>query len=150
MIWNDTTNLVEQAQAGDRLAYGELIECFQPTIYATAMARVRIWPEAQELTQEVFLHGMKKLGQSAGRPVLCRLVAADHGAHGYQPLDAQQPLAACRTDTLEQTQAAGAGPLEELVRNEQRDELRNGLERLKPVDRDTLVAFYLRVTRSSR
>src|SRR5216683_8204930 len=63
MIWNDITNLVELARAGDRAAYGELVERFRPTVYAVALARLRKPAEAEELTQEVFLHGMKKLGQ---------------------------------------------------------------------------------------
>src|SRR5215468_12435386 len=63
MSWNEITNLVVRAQAGDRAAYGELVERFQPTVYAVALARLRNPAEAQELTQEVFLHGMKKLAQ---------------------------------------------------------------------------------------
>src|SRR5437870_3054927 len=63
MTWNDITNLVDRARAGDRLAYGELVERFQATVYAVALARLRNTAEAQELTQEVFLHGMKKLAQ---------------------------------------------------------------------------------------
>src|SRR5712692_9221429 len=63
MIWNDITNLVELARAGDRAAYGELVERFRATVYAVAMARLRNPAEAEELTQEVFLHGMKKLAQ---------------------------------------------------------------------------------------
>ena len=63
MTWNEITSLVERAQAGDRQAYGELVERFQPTVYAVALARLRNPAEAQELAQEVFLHGMKKLPQ---------------------------------------------------------------------------------------
>src|SRR5437660_3335071 len=63
MIWNEITEAVERARAGDRAAYGELVERFQPTVYALALARLRNPSEAQELAQEVFLHGMKKLPQ---------------------------------------------------------------------------------------
>src|SRR5438128_7090737 len=63
MIWNEITRIVERARAGDRAAYGELVERFQPTVYALALARLRNPTEAQELAQEVFLHGMKKLNQ---------------------------------------------------------------------------------------
>ena len=41
-------------------------------------------------------------------------------------------------------EADGASPLDELVRAEQAAELYRGLERLKPLDRATLVAFYMR------
>src|SRR5215475_13754054 len=63
MTWNEITDLVVKAQQGDRTAYGELVERFQPTVYAVALARLRNPAEAQELAQEVFLHGMKKLPQ---------------------------------------------------------------------------------------
>src|SRR5262249_39004001 len=55
--------LVERAMAGDRRAYGELIERFQPTVYALALSRLRNPGEAQELAQEVFIHSMTRLGQ---------------------------------------------------------------------------------------
>src|SRR5205085_12561166 len=48
------------------------------------------------------------------------------------------------TEVLEQTQAAGPGPLDDMVRSEARTQVWNGLDRLKPVDRATLVAFYIR------
>src|SRR6266581_4308047 len=69
MIANEITELVLKAQQGDRPAYGELVERFQPTVYAVALARLRNPTEAQELTQEVFLHGMRKLPQL--RDVAC-------------------------------------------------------------------------------
>src|SRR6516162_10396901 len=63
MTWNEITDLVLRAQQGDRTAYGELVERFQPTVYAVALARLRNPAEAQELAQEVFLHGMQTLVQ---------------------------------------------------------------------------------------
>src|SRR5215475_7931457 len=63
MVWNEITSLVLRARDGDRTAYGELVERFQPTVYALALARLRNPGEAQELAQEVFIHAMQKLGQ---------------------------------------------------------------------------------------
>src|ERR1700731_5334197 len=63
MTWNEVMSLVVRAQAGDRAAYGELVELFQPPVYAVPLARLRNPTEAQELAQEVFLHGMRKLPQ---------------------------------------------------------------------------------------
>src|SRR5712692_7805807 len=63
MNWDEIAILVDRARAGDRLAYGELVVRFQPTVYAIALVRLRNPAEAQELAQEVFLHGMRKLGQ---------------------------------------------------------------------------------------
>jgi RNA polymerase sigma-70 factor (ECF subfamily) len=143
MNWIDTKILVEQAQAGDRAAYGELIVRFQPTVYAIALSRLRNPTEAQELTQEVFLHGMKKLPQLrdtqcfAGwlRQITVRMAINRLTRHG--PLQKMEPV------VLENTEASGASPLEALVKAEQVAELYCGLERLKPIDRATLMAFYI-------
>jgi RNA polymerase sigma-70 factor (ECF subfamily) len=144
MSWIEIKTLVEMAQAGDRAAYGELIERFQPTVYAIALSRLRNPTEAQELTQEVFLHGMKKLPQLrdaqcfAGwlRQITVRMAINRLTRHG--PMQKTEPAA------LENAQASGASPLEALVKAEQAAELYRGLERLKPIDRATLMAFYIR------
>jgi RNA polymerase sigma-70 factor (ECF subfamily) len=144
MSWIEIKDLVEKAQAGDRAAYGELIERFQPTVYAIALARLRNPTEAQELAQEVFLHGMKKLPQLrdaqcfAGwlRQITVRMAINRLTRHG--------PLQKAEPEVLENAEAAGAGPLETLVQAERAAELYRGLDRLKPVDRATLLAFYIR------
>jgi RNA polymerase sigma-70 factor (ECF subfamily) len=144
MIWNEITILVERARAGDRAAYGELIERFRPTVYAVALARLRNPTEAEELTQEVFLHGMKKLGQL--RDVQCfagwlRQIAV---RMAINRLTRRGPFQGVDAEVLEQATASESEPVDALIRAEQRRELYAGLQRLKPVDRATLVAFYLR------
>ena len=63
MSWTEVTELVLQAQKGDRAAYGELVARFQGVVFATALGRTGDPNEAQELTQEVFVHGMRKIAQ---------------------------------------------------------------------------------------
>src|SRR5437763_874396 len=54
--WTEVLELVSKARAGDRAAYGDLVARFQPAIYAIALSKLRNPAEAQELTQEVFIH----------------------------------------------------------------------------------------------
>src|SRR5689334_15205188 len=61
--WGQTAALVERAQLGDREAFGELVEQFQRTVYAIALGRLGNPSEASELTQEVFLHVMRRIDQ---------------------------------------------------------------------------------------
>ena len=144
MTWDEIVILVQRAQAGDRAAYGELVERFQPAVYAVALARLRDPAEAQELTQEVFIHGMTKLAQLrdprcfAGwlRQITVRMAINRLTRHG-QPRGAD-------SEVLQNAPGAGPTPLEEMVRAEQRHELWDGLRRLKALDRETLVAFYIR------
>jgi RNA polymerase sigma-70 factor (ECF subfamily) len=144
MTEQELIEIVLRARTGDRAAYGELVERFQSTVYAVALARLRNPTEAQELAQEVFLHAMKKLPQL--RDVQCfpgwlRQITV---RMAINRMTRGGPLHKVEPEVLENTEAKGAGPLDELVRAELCEELRKGLARLKGIDRDTLVAFYIR------
>ena len=144
MTWNEITSLVVRAQGGDRQAYGELVERFQPTVYAVALARLRNPSEAQELVQEVFLHGMKKLPQLRDVQCFAGWLRQITVRMAINRLTRRGPLHKVEPEVLENAEAAGASPLDEMVKAEQAAALYKGLDRLKPVDRATLVAFYLR------
>src|SRR5215472_4088237 len=139
MTWIEIKSLVEKAQAGDRSAYGELVERFQPTVYAIALSRLRNPAEAQELAQEVFLHGMKKLPQLRDPQCFAGWLRQITVRMAINRLTRRGPLHKVESEALENAEAGGAGPLEQLVRAEQAAALYKGLERLKPVDRATLV-----------
>jgi len=141
---SEIKELVERAQRGDRGAYGELVERFQPTVYAIALARLRNPTEAQELAQEVFLHGMKKLPQLRDVECFAGWLHQITVRMAINRLTRKGPLQKVEAEVLENTEAAGVSPLDELVRTEQTAELYRGLDRLKPVDRATLLAFYIR------
>jgi len=144
MSWNEVTVLVDKAKQGDRQAYGELVVRFQNAVFATALSRVHDVGEAQELTQDVFVHAMRKLAQLrdarcfAGwlRQITIRMAInrlSRRGlAHGGDP------------EMLENTADKSAGPVEDLERAESRRKVHAGLQHLKPMDRETLEAFYIR------
>ena len=144
MTFNEITSLVERARAGDRAAYGELVERFQPTVYAVALARLRNPTEAQELAQEVFLHGMKKLPQLRDSACFAGWLRQITVRMAINRLTRRGPLHKVEGDVLDSAEAAGGSPLDALVKSEAVAQLYKGLERLKPVDRATLVAFYIR------
>ena len=140
----EITELVERARAGDRGAYGELVERFQPTVYAVALARMRNPTEAQELTQEVFLHGMKKLAQLRDVQCFAGWLRQITVRMAINRLARMGPVRRAEPEVLENAPAASSNPLDEMIRAEQRAELLSGLNRLKAVDRATLEAFYIR------
>jgi RNA polymerase sigma-70 factor, ECF subfamily len=143
MLENEITELVLAAQTGDRAAYGELVERFQPTVYAVALARLRNAAEAQELAQEVFMHGMRKLPQLRDVQCFAGWLRQITVRMALNRLTRRGPLHKVESAALDNAEAVGAGPLDNLVKAEQAAELHRGLDRLKPVDRATLVAFYL-------
>ena len=144
MSWDEVTVLVERAQRGERAAYGELVKRFENAIFAIALTKVRDASEAQELTQEVFVHAMRKLPQLrdarcfAGwlRQITVRMAINRLTRNGlvYGSDPAMLDTVAARTDS----------PLENLERAEARRQIHQGLARLKDLDRETLEAFYLR------
>jgi RNA polymerase sigma-70 factor (ECF subfamily) len=143
MMENELLLLVERAQGGDRAAYGELVERFQPTVYAMALARLRNPTEAQELVQEVFIHAMTKLAQLRDPACFAGWLRQITERMAINRLTRRRPVLGAEPSVLDNIQATGSSPLEDLVRMEQKAQLWAGLQRLKPADRATLVAFYI-------
>ena len=61
--WTEVARLVQRLQNGDRDALSKLVEQFQPTVTAIAPRRLGNANEALELTQEVFLHVLRRIHQ---------------------------------------------------------------------------------------
>ena len=141
--WTELADLVVRAQDGDRAAFGELVEQFERTVHAICLRRLGNPSEALELTQEVFLHVMKRLDQLreperfAGwlRQVAARM-AINRATRRVQPPTVESEI-------LEAAGEQHAAPLDELIARERAQKLWAGLDRLKPLDRETLVAFYI-------
>ena len=144
MSWTEITQLVERAQQGDRLAYGELVERFQASVYAMALTRVHDPVEAQELAQEVFVHGMRKLPQLRDPRCFAGWLRRITARMAINRLTRRGPVTGAEPDFLDSVEGAVATPLEEIERNEAKAELHAGLSQLKPLDRATLEAFYIR------
>jgi RNA polymerase sigma-70 factor (ECF subfamily) len=142
--YDELAALVRRAQAGDREAFGRLVEQFQRTVHAICLRRLGHPSEALELTQEVFLHVMRRIGQLreperfAGwlRQVTVRM-AINRATRRTAPPSVE-------TGVLEGASEHRDDPLAALIAGERARRLWEGLGRLKALDRDTLVAFYIR------
>lgn len=142
--WTDVAELVQQAQDGDRDAFGLLVEQFQPTVYAIALRRLGHANEALELTQEVFLHVLRRIHQLreperfAGwlRQVAVRM-AINRATRKVAP-------ATVETGVLEGAYEHHDEPVDALISRERAERLWEALGRLKSLDRETLIAFYIR------
>ncbi|HEY1381392.1 MAG TPA: sigma-70 family RNA polymerase sigma factor [Gemmataceae bacterium] len=144
MCWNEVNELVRQAQAGDRVAFGELVRRFQGAVFAAALTRLRDAGEAQELAQEVFVHAMRKLPQLRDPRCFAGWLRRITARMAINRLTRRGPVRGADAEFLDAVPAVTAGPLEDLVRAEQRAAVQAGLRRLKPLDRQALEAFYLR------
>jgi RNA polymerase sigma-70 factor (ECF subfamily) len=137
-------NLVLRAQTGDQTAYGELVRQFQPTVYAVALSRLRNPTDAEELTQTVFVRVMDKLTQLRDAQCFAGWLRRITERLAINRLTRGLPARGGEQEMLDNIAAAGEGPLDQMVRAEQRAEVWDGLSRLKPLDRQTLEAFYIR------
>ena len=144
MCWTEVTELVRLAQAGDRVAFGELVTRFQGAVFAAALTKLRDAGEAQELAQEVFVHAMRKLPQLREPRCFAGWLRRITARMAINRLTRRGPLRGVDSGLLEAVPAVTAGPLDDLVRAEQRSAVQAGLRRLKPLDRQALEAFYLR------
>ena len=144
MSWDEVEVLIGRAQAGDRPAFGELVERFQPAVYAVALARLRDANEAVELTQEVFIHAMTRLGQLRDPHCFVGWLRQITVRMAINRVTRKSPVQGATPEILQNAPSSEQGPLDNLVRSEERAEIWDGLDRLKPIDRATLVDFYIR------
>ena len=141
--WSEVALLVRRAQAGDRAAFGHLVEQFERTVHAICLRRLGNSSEAIELTQEVFLHVMRRIGQLreperfAGwlRQVTVRM-AINRATRRVAP-------SCVETVVLEGASVERDDPLAELIARERAQRLWEAIALLKPLDREALLAFYI-------
>ncbi|MBM4074247.1 MAG: sigma-70 family RNA polymerase sigma factor [Planctomycetes bacterium] len=134
--------LVWQAQAGDRDAFGRLVEIFEPTVFAIALRRLRNHAEAAELSQDVFIQALRKLPQLREperfpgwlRRITVRLA--------INRIVRRAPVTTGESAMLGNINCTRHSPLDDLMTGERAAQLQGGLKRLRELDRSTLVAFY--------
>ena len=136
-------DLVRAAQRGDRKAAGLLFERYQNMVQSVAYRRLGDYADAQELVQEVFVQALQKLDQLRApecfgswlrsitvRMAINRMVRGDRAV-------ATEPV------MLEATITSYETPDDRAITDERAGFVRDGLGRLREMDRDTLVAFYV-------
>jgi len=138
------TSLVKSAQAGDREAFGELFVRFEQHVFAVALRRTGNYTEAQELCQDVFIQAMEKIGQLRQPECFGGWLRQITHRMAINRILRRGPDVSTEPETLEATCADTSDPLKSVLDSERNDQLRAGLERLRELDRDTLVAFYVR------
>ena len=133
--------LVCLARTGDRDAFDELVRRTEPMVFGIVLRRLRNRSEALEVTQDVFIQVLRKLGQLRDperflgwlRRIAVRLAINRAVRRPREALAETATLGA---------RAKGAGPFERVVASENAACVREGLGRLRDLDRQTLVAFY--------
>ncbi|MEW4488410.1 ECF RNA polymerase sigma factor SigW [Thalassoglobus neptunius] len=135
-------DLVTRAQTGDRDAFGELVQEYQGIVFAIIFRRLRNHSEALEVTQEVFMRALRKIDQ---------LREPERFEGWLKRIAVRMAInrAVRRPKETMQTPEAFGGltgsrqaPIEDVLKSEQAGQVRSGLCQLRPMDRETLLAFY--------
>jgi RNA polymerase sigma-70 factor, ECF subfamily len=134
---------VLQAQAGDHQAFAELAERVQSMVYAVAFRRLRNRTEASELTQDVLVQAFRKLRQLREPERFVGWIKRITVRMAINKMVRRPPEQLQDPSTMGHFRAERATPLDAVLRGEQAEQLRGGLNRLRELDRSTLVAFYL-------
>ena len=141
----DLTQLVAAAQDGSRDAFEQLFRQFQRAVYVTAYRRLGNDAEAQELCQDVFVQALRKLDQLQDPACFGGWIRSITTRMAINRAVRSRPMA-----SLDVEGVAPAGdetvetPLAQVLAEERREQLHDGLNRLSDMDRSTLMAFYFR------
>jgi RNA polymerase sigma-70 factor, ECF subfamily len=134
--------LVRAAQHGDREAFGELFVQFERQVFGVALRRLGNFTEAQELCQDVFVQALRKIDQlrspecfGAWLRSITQRMAANRLSRRRSFSGDEEIFESLSTD--ERT------PLASALDAERDEQLHDGLDRLRDLDRETLVAFYV-------
>jgi RNA polymerase sigma-70 factor (ECF subfamily) len=137
------TSLVILAQSGDKNAFGELFELFTPTVTALARRVLGRSPEVEDIVQEVFLRVVEKIGQLRDAERFAGWLRQMTLNMARSNARKDRGFTASEDDLLGQTASDAPTVLSELMGAEDRALMMEALQRLKPLDREVLVAFYM-------
>ena len=135
--------LVEAAKRGEEEAWERVIEIYGQVVYDTIRRRIKSDADADEVRQEVFLQALRKLPQLKEPQALGSWLRriADRLAINYVTRRHAAPSLSERT--WEESSDVRREPFAEVTRREAQEAVRQGLERLGPMDREALYAFYI-------
>jgi len=140
---NRLTELVRTAQAGDRNSFGKLVEHYQRTVFREALRRLGNHAEAQELCRDVFVQALIKLHQLQNPICFGGWLRSITHRMSINRAVRRRAATAIDPDALSNICVERQTPLASVFDRERRSQVRNGLVRLRAMDRDTLTAFYV-------
>lgn len=141
--WSEVASLVRRTQAGDREAFGRLVEQFQRTVHAICLRRLGNPSEAIEMTQEVFLHVMRRIDQLREPERFAGWLRQVTVRMAINRATRRVPPSSVETVVLEGACEHRSDPLAELIDRERAQRLWEAIGRLRDIDREVLLGFYI-------
>lgn len=136
--------LVLRAQQGDREAFGDLFERYERHVFAVAMRRLGDFAEAQELCQDVFIQAMQKIAQLRQPDCFGGWLRQITHRMAINRMVRRGPVHSAEPESLAAACAEPSTPLDSALEMERQTHVRAGLDQLRDLDRETLLAFYVK------
>ncbi|ADB15250.1 RNA polymerase, sigma-24 subunit, ECF subfamily [Pirellula staleyi DSM 6068] len=140
---NEVVDLVLAAQTGDRAAFGQLFERFERHVLTIALRRLGDYAEAQELCQDVFIQAMTKIDQLRQPEAFAGWLRQITTRMAINRMVRRAPDRSTEPEALDAFCVENETPLETAIAGERQTHVREGLDRLGNLDRETLMAFYV-------
>lgn len=137
-------SLVIAAQGGDRAAFGELFQRYQGVILAIATRKLGNVAEAHELSQDVFVQAMQKIQQLRVPEAFGGWLKQITVRMAINRLVRKGPLVLTAPEVMDTNRGSEDTPVGNVLHQERIEQVREGLGRLRDMDRETLEAFYLK------
>lgn len=137
----EIATLVIAAQNGNKEAYGSLVSEFRPTVYAIVLRRVRNHDDAQDIAQDVFVSLMSKLHQIANPMAFAGFLRRCAVNRAISHLDKCKSITNADDLAFDVLPASEPEQAETVI--DYKSAVANLLPKLNPLDRTTLVEFYL-------
>ena len=135
--------LVVAAQAGDLSAQTALYERYQGSALALAYRKLGNWDEAEELVQDVFIHAFDRIEQLRVPEAFGGWLRQIVRRMAINRLTRRKVAIALESEALEAVHTSAETPLDDVLDGERCEQVRDGLNRLGEMDRQTLEAFYI-------
>jgi RNA polymerase sigma-70 factor (ECF subfamily) len=139
---HETAQLVERVRQGDPTAFDEIVERFESTVLRIAQNRLGNSADAQELAQEAFIQAFRKLDQLDDPRCFAGWLRAISVRMAINRAVRRPPVTPVEPEIIASDCVEEETPLEAALTAERRTQVREGLQRLGQLDRDTLLAFY--------
>ena len=138
---NDT-DIVKQAQNGNRQAFSELVQRHQASVYRSCYRILGHDEDAKDASQETFLRAYRKLdtfqGRSTFKTWLLR-VAMNVSLNEHTSRSRRRKASYTNTDLLAQSIPSPEAPEDELIRSEAAVRMHDALELVRPEQRAAIV-----------
>jgi RNA polymerase sigma-70 factor (ECF subfamily) len=136
-------SLIEAAQGGDQLAFGQLVDRYKDVVFATVVAITRDFDSAHDIAQEAFLRawfGLGKLKTGSSLPGWLRTIARNR-ALTWLERQRRRP----QEENIDLTQIADSAdsPEQNAEKAERRRLVETALDKLSEGSREVLVLHYL-------